>query len=149
MKFNFGNALATALIATACLSPAAIAQSDTEKKVNSIRSVAEVKKNIRESLEYPCPSGFCVDDRTYNICERVAALDVQVNGKIIGASWSGTAGSGGKIPITKADLALMKLIFSQCKPTNYLYSSYDSMLHVVYHPTPEADRRIRRALGVR
>jgi len=30
MKFNFTNALATALIATACLSPAAIAQRDLQ-----------------------------------------------------------------------------------------------------------------------
>jgi hypothetical protein len=52
------------------------------------------------------------------------------------------------LTISEADLDLMKLIFSQCEPTNYQYWNFGSILHVWYNPTPEVDRQVRQALEI-
>jgi hypothetical protein len=116
--------------------------------VNSIESVDQVKGDLKGLLEQSdqCAVGSCFNFTRTAICERVAALDVQVNGQIIG-DWT-SVGSEGKLPISRSDLGLMKDIFSQCKPTNYQYWNFERMLHVYYVPTPVIDRRVRKALGV-
>ncbi|HIK13005.1 MAG TPA: hypothetical protein IGS52_22565 [Oscillatoriaceae cyanobacterium M33_DOE_052] len=98
--------------------------------IDSIKSVEQVKQQLRETFKFSdgCGVGSCINGTNTRICETVAALDVQVNGKIIGGMSS--LGSDVKIPISNSDLELMKLIFSQCKPTNYQYWNWPMMLHV-------------------
>lgn len=78
------------------------------------------------------------------ICEIVGALDVNMNGIIIGSMTS----EGAKISLPANDLRMMKLLFAQCKPTNYQYWNYSSILHIGYQPSRAADVAIRRYLGV-
>jgi hypothetical protein len=73
-------------------------------------------------------------------------LESQVNGQIIGDFTS--VGSQGNVAISTSDLSLMRDIFSQCKPTNYQYWNYSSMLDVYYVPKPEIDKKVRKALGI-
>ncbi|BAY66965.1 hypothetical protein NIES22_71090 (plasmid) [Calothrix brevissima NIES-22] len=124
----------------------AIAQ-DTSKLVDSIKSVAQVKKELKETFENldQCGAGSCFNSTSTYICELVGALDVKVNGRIVGQM------SGGKseLAISASDLKLMKKIFSQCKPTNYQYWNWDYVLHVSYLPSDSVDREVRAALGVR
>lgn len=123
-------------------------QRDLQGFVDSIRSVEQVKQQIRQTLETAdsCSVGSCANSTATLICETVAALDVQVNGKIVGGMTS--VGSDGNIPISNADLELMKLIFSQCKPTNYQYWNWPMVLHVWYVPSDEVDQQVRQILGV-
>lgn len=69
----------------------AIAQ-DTSKLVDSIKSVAQVKKELKETFENldQCSSGSCFNSASTYVCELVGALDVKMNGRIIGQM------SGGK-----------------------------------------------------
>jgi len=101
------------------VAPAIAQPRDLGKFVDSIRSVDQVKKDIRELIITVdgCAVGSCYNFNSTAICELVGALDVQVNGQIIG----GVLGGSAKIPISRSDLTLMKDIFSQCKPTNYQY----------------------------
>ncbi len=126
----------------------AIAQSDPQKFVESVKSVEQVKSRIANLIRTvdDCSVGSCFNNNSTGICELVAALDVQVNGQILGEVTAVTTPP--KIPISKSDLSLMREIFSQCKPTNYQYWNFSSMLHVYYVPKPEVDQRVRQALGV-
>ncbi|MCT7963541.1 hypothetical protein NG791_22975 [Laspinema sp. D1] len=123
-------------------------QSDLQGLVDSIESVDQVKEDLRQTLEFrdECAVGSCANMAGTSICETVAALDVQVNGQIVGGMTS--VGSEGNIPISSSDLALMKLIFSQCEPTNYQYWNYPMMLHVWYVPSDEVDQQVRQGLGL-
>lgn len=140
--------IALLILSCFCFTQSAKAQSHLEDIVESIRSVEQAKQELRESFEDRdrCQVGSCWNTTSTTICELVAALDVQVNGQIVGGMT--TVGSSGNIPISEADLKLMKLIFSQCKPTNYQYWNWSMMLHVVYAPSPEADQEIRQGLGL-
>jgi hypothetical protein len=124
----------------------AIAQ-DPSKLVDSIKSVAQVKKELKQTFETldQCGVGSCINSTSTHICELVGALDVKVNGRIIGES----SGSNSNFPITASDLRLMKKIFSQCKPNNYQFWNWGSVLHVSYIPNTQVDRQIRAALGVK
>ena len=126
----------------------ALADSFLNDFVDSIQSVEQVKEILRNLLQERdrCQVGSCWNNISTSICETVAALDVQVNGQIVGGMTS--VGSAGNIPISEADLELMKLIFSQCKPTNYQYWNWEMMLHVVYAPADEIGQEIRQRLGV-
>jgi hypothetical protein len=128
--------------------PAIAQQRDLRQFVDSIKSVEQVKKEIGRLISAVdnCKVGSCFNFNSTAICELVAALDVQVNGQIVGGMTS--IGSQGKIPISKSDLSLMRDIFSQCKPTNYQYWNFESMLHVYYVPKPELDQKVRQALGL-
>jgi hypothetical protein len=142
------------LLVAACWSivtvqfPVMAREQDLQKFVDSIESVNQVKEDLKTLLiqSDQCKVGSCFNATRTTICSTVAALDVQVNGQIIG-DWK-SVGSEGKIPITKPDLSLMKTIFSQCKPTNYQYWNWGTMLHVYYVPSPAIDRQVRQALGV-
>ncbi|MEA5579817.1 hypothetical protein VB620_00500 [Nodularia harveyana UHCC-0300] len=122
-------------------------QTEGQKLVDSIQSVAQVKGQLKQIFENlnQCNSGYCFNIMTTEICELVGALDVKVDGKIIGEM---SGGSDVKIPISASDLSFMKKIFSQCKPTNYQYGNWESILHVAYLPTDKIDLEIRAALGV-
>lgn len=121
-------------------------QRDLREVVDSIESVEQVKQQLRRTLQSrdECNVGSCWNMRSTAICETVAALDVQVNGQIVG----GMTSIGVNIPISNSDLALMELIFSQCKPTNYQYWNWPLMLHVWYSPSDEVDQQVRRGLGL-
>lgn len=125
-----------------------LAQTDLQEYVDSFRSVNQVKEEIRQLMEVreQCAVGSCWNSTSTSICEVVAALDVKVNGQIVGQMFSGEEGSPGEIPISQDDLQLMKLIFSQCQPSNYQYWNWDRMLHVLYSPSPEAEQKIRSIL---
>ena len=116
--------------------------------IEAIQSVDQVKKAIKRSIEGidECQAGSCYNTRSRQICEMVAALDVQVNGLIINEMKS--LGKTG-LPISKNDLTFMKNIFKQCKPTNYQYWLYPYLLHVIYSPSPQADQQVRRLLGIK
>lgn len=109
-------------------------------------SAGKVKKDLREALkaldEYP--SGSCINNFASEICNLVAGLDTRVGGKILEDNPSEP-----NIAISAADLKLMKLIFSQCKPTNYYFWNMDSILHVWYRPSREIDASVRQSLGLR
>jgi hypothetical protein len=128
--------------------PAVAQQRDLRQFVDSVKSVEQVKRDIARLISTVdnCGVGSCFNFNSTAICELVAALDVQVNGQIVGGMTS--VGSQGKIPISKSDLSLMRDIFSQCKPTNYQYWNFESMLHVYYAPKPELDQKVRQALGL-
>ncbi|MEA5578691.1 hypothetical protein [Anabaena sp. UHCC 0451] len=121
-------------------------QTQGEKLVNSIQSVAQVKRQLKELFTNlnQCGTGGCFNGISTDICELVGALDVKVDGKIVG-TMSGAGDT--KLPISASDLKLMKKIFSQCKPTNYQYWNWEYVLHVGYDPTPQIDKEIRAALG--
>ncbi|BAZ83605.1 hypothetical protein PN497_02550 [Sphaerospermopsis kisseleviana CS-549] len=121
-------------------------QTQGQKLVDSIQSVAQVKRQLKELFTNlnQCGTGGCFNMITTNICELVGALDVKLDGKIIG-EMSGFSDT--KLPISASDLKLMKKIFSQCKPTNYQYWKWETVLHVGYDPTPQIDKEIRAALG--
>jgi hypothetical protein len=96
-----------------------------------------------------CGNGMCQTLYRFRICEEVGRLDIRVDGKI----FSGMQGwTPSVLPISKSDLNLMKLIFRQCKPSNYDAGGYrnrfNSVMRVVYDPTPSADQIIRRQLGI-
>ncbi len=128
--------------------PAESQSRDLQQFVGSIKSTEQVKTAIKGLISNldKCGVGSCVNFNSTAICEWVAALDVQVNGQIIGDFTS--VGSQGRVAISPSDLSLMRDIFSQCKPTNYQYWNYSSMLHVYYVPKPEIDKKVRKALGI-
>lgn len=146
MKFPFPICLTATATTLLALTPIANAQQSTQTYVNSIKSVAQVKQQIREAMQNTdkCGSGSCYNFTRTAVCEAVGALDVQVNGKIIGQ----VTGSRNNIPISTSDLELMKLIFSQCTPSNYQYSNFGSVLHVFYYPSLQADVEIRKRIGL-
>ncbi len=143
-----------AIISLACLTivtndlPAIAQQRDLKQFVDSVKSVKQVKKEIALLIQAVdnCAVGSCFNFNSTAICEWVGALDTQVNGQIVGGITS--VGSLGKISISPSDLDLMRDIFSQCKPTNYQYWNFESILHVYYVPKPEIDQKVRQALGL-
>lgn len=147
LKSIIPNLLITLGLAVGISLPA-LARENPEQLVNSIRSVEQVKEDLKNTFQRrdECPGGSCWNSTSSAICATVAALDVQVNGQILNDMILND--SEGNIPINQADLDLMKLIFSQCKPTNYQYWNWPMMLHVVYAPSDEADEQIRRGLGL-
>jgi len=129
--------------------------SKVEQYIASIKSVDDVKRRIRDALDEDCGTGACVDVNASEICDLVAALDVRVDYQITGSFTSvdpktGIAKPQPTIPVSQSDIKLMKLIFSQCKPTNYQYWKFDRLLHVVYTPsTKEIAATIRKAVGTK
>lgn len=128
-------------------SEAAGPESDTRTFVASFTSMAEVKSKLRDAFKTldSCQIGSCFNYNTMLICEIVAALDVKINGVIIGAMSSDKP----DFTISADDLRHMKHLFAQCKPTNYQYWNYDTVLHVGYRPSDKADIEIRNYLGIK
>jgi hypothetical protein len=127
---------------------------EVEQYIASIKSVDDVKRRIRNALDADCGTGACVDVNASEICDLVAALDVCVDYQITGSFISvdpktGVAKPKPTIPVSQSDIKLMKLIFSQCKPTNYQYWKFKSLLHVGYTPSKDIDATIRKALGAK
>ena len=114
--------------------------------VKQYRTVAATKQALRTTFTEldNCPSGSCMNGYSMQICEIVGALDVNMNGIIIGSMTS----EGTKVTLPANDLRMMKLLFAQCKPTNYQYWNYSSILHIGYQPSRSADVSIRRYLGI-
>lgn len=127
--------------------PAPEKQSESERLVDSIRSAAQVKARVRDSLAAidTCPSGSCINTNSTEICTYVGALDVRAAGAISSAD---QLRQEPDIRIARDDLNLFKAIWAQCKPTSYQFWNYPSVLHVAYDADEEADRQIRRALGI-
>lgn len=135
-------------IAVGILPKVALAEErDLKVEVESIKSVAEVKEIIKELLvnRDQCRVGSCFNFTSTAICSQVGMLDIRVDGKIFSG---GTGWTDSVLPISKSDLDLMQLIFSQCKPTNYQYWNWGVMLHVWYDPSCQVDQKIRARLGI-
>ncbi len=114
--------------------------------VDSLSSVEQVKKEIRDSLSEQCASGHCWNVHTTRICELVAGLDVKVGYRITGAFTNFDSAKHAHMQISAPDLKLMKLIFSQCKPSNYQYWAFNQVLHVQYIPSARIDKEIKRLM---
>lgn len=121
--------------------------SDLEKFVASIKSVAQVKQEIKQQLSETCGTGTCFNNNATAVCSYVGALDVRLNNLITSTSSSFTPKP--ELPITEGDLHLMKRIWRQCKPSNYQFWNYGQMLHVMYDADPKEDIEIRKALGIK
>jgi hypothetical protein len=134
------------LVALLLVASGVIYAADMSKFVQQYKTVAQTKAALRATFEAMdnCGFGSCVNGNSMLICEIVAALDVNMNGIIIREMWS----EGTKVTLPARDLRMLKLLFAQCKPTNYQYWNYDTMLHVGYRPSHAADVSIRRYLGV-
>lgn len=130
-------------------SVASAASNNGEKSIqiiiDSIKSVEQVKTVIRESLSEECGTGHCWNFHASQICDLTAALDVRVGYAITGAYVNAKR----SIQISDADLRLMKLIFSQCKPSNYQYWNYSQLLHVIYDPSPKVAAQVNKLLGIK
>ncbi len=113
--------------------------------INSIQSVEQVKQDIRNSIIEECGAGHCWNTNATHVCDLVAGLDVKVGYAITGT----IENEKPSISISKVDLKLMKLIFSQCKPTNYQYWSFGRILHVVYDPSPKIAAEVNKRLGIK
>ena len=120
---------------------------DTEKLIKSITSVAAAKSQLRDTLEgmASCNIGSCLNYASKHFCEIIGVLDLKVNGAIFGTMSMGKS----ELTITAEDLRQMKKMAAQCKPTNYQYWQYESILHVGYNPSTQADAEIRQYLGVK
>jgi hypothetical protein len=115
--------------------------------VNSINSVNQVKLEIKEALSAECDNGSCWNWNASRVCNLTAGLDVRT-GYLITRTYLNDPAST-DIPIADSDLRLMRLIFSQCKPTTYQYTSTGQILHVVYEPSPKKNAEIRKLLGLK
>lgn len=117
--------------------------------VNAIKSVATVKEYLRDLVteSRQCLTGSCWNMTSGAICTYVGALDVRVDYLITGTFKPKERKP--EIPISEADILLMRLIFSQCRPTNYQYQNYPTILHVVYEPNKKIGAQIAEALGVK
>lgn len=117
--------------------------------VDAIKSVATVKEYLRDLVaeSRQCLSGSCWNMTGGAICSYVGALDLKVDDLITGTFKPEERKP--EIPISEADILLMRLIFSQCKPTNYQYQNYPTVLHVIYEPSKKMGAQIAKALGVK
>ncbi len=113
--------------------------------IDSIKSADQVKASIRDSILEECGSGHCWNINASRICDLVAGLDVKVGYAITGNFENEKA----SIQISNIDLKLMKLIFSQCKPSNYQFWSFGRILHVVYDPSPKIAAEVNKRLGIK
>jgi hypothetical protein len=122
-------------------------QRSLQEEIKAIQSVAQVKSQIKNlfTARDNCAVGSCHNSTSTSICNAVGMLDVRVNGQIINQMKMGDSNS---LPISKADLSLMQQIFSQCKPSNYQYWNWDTVLHVVYSPTCAEDQKIRQQFAL-
>jgi hypothetical protein len=71
--------------------PAIAQQRDLRQFVDSVKSVEQVKREIGRLISAVdnCGVGSCFNFNSTSICELVSALDVQVNGQIVGGMTSG------------------------------------------------------------
>jgi hypothetical protein len=117
-----------------------------QKYVASIRSIEQVKSAIRNAMSAECASGSCANNNATEICTLVGGIDVRLDGIV--TSDNARYKPKPEFPISSQDLQILKMIWRQCKPTNYQFWNYGSVLHVWYEPNPRDDAEIRRALGL-
>jgi hypothetical protein len=129
--------------------PVAFADDAEQKELlKSITSVAAAKHAIRESLATAerAASGAGLNFAYTQVCEIVAALDINTGYAITGTMTGGK--SADTVAISAADRKAMRLIFDQCRPTNYQYWNFDNLLHVTYSPSRKASDIIYKYLGI-
>jgi hypothetical protein len=139
--------------------PEAQTESESERFVNSIKSLAEAKTILRDAmklLETECSTGGCFDNYQIQICETLAAIDAKI-GYRLNIGWESSeklsdddlSGIDKDFPVSKQDISLFKLMFSQCKPSNYQYWKHSNVLHVIYSPSSEIDAQVKKYLNVK
>ena len=136
--------LATLLLATSAYAGEAAVKSF----VDSIKSVEQVKQEIREALTAQC-GGSCWNSYSTRICDLTAGLDVKIGYRITDTFTDEGTRKKASIQISPQDLKLMKLIFSQCKPSNYQYWNFGQILHVQYIPSDKVSAQVNRLLGIK
>jgi hypothetical protein len=139
--------LLVVLVSTAAA--AADSATESQKFVDAIQSVDQVKAGVRESLsaiDHDCAVGSCANANATQICRYTAALDVQVGGAI--TATDPRQRRDARFSISPSDLSLFQRIWAQCKPTSYQFWNYPDVLHVWYAADPAADAQIRQALGM-
>lgn len=112
-----------------------------------VPSVEVAKRDIRNALTERCGTGSCWNWNATQVCNIVAAVDIRTDYAVTDAMVS--ANRKPSIPISEGDIALMKLIFSQCKPTTYQHWLFSSPMHVVYDPSPQAKVEVNKLLGIK
>ncbi len=119
-----------------------------ETFIASIDSVEVAKTEIRNALAESdnCRHGSCVSFYFTEVCNIVAALDVNVAGKILEERTM--TGGESKFAISSSDVRSMRQIFEQCKPTNYQYWNHDELIHVEYSPDEKSSVEIDKYLGI-
>lgn len=122
-------------------------QRSLQTEINAIQSVAQVKTRIKDlfTVRDKCAVGSCHNYTSTAICNEVGMLDVRVGGKIMNEMKSSESTA---LPISETDLSLMQRIFSQCKPSNYQYWNWNTVLHVLYSPTCAEDQKIRQQFAL-
>ncbi|AGY58542.1 hypothetical protein [Gloeobacter kilaueensis] len=120
-----------------------------EEAVGSILSLKQFKRQMRTlfSRRNDCQDAPCLNAIGTQICEALGALDVRIAGQLTGQPTGGT--NLPTLSIAQGDLSLMRLIYSQCRPTNAQYWQFASVLHVSYQPQPAIDSQVQRAFGLR
>ncbi|BAZ18882.1 hypothetical protein NIES4071_107670 (plasmid) [Calothrix sp. NIES-4071] len=117
---------------------------EVQKMANSIKSVGEVKGEIREAIS-DCQEGGCsgygMHSMGMRICKLVQALDIKVNGKISSKRLSNRQA----IRISKSDTSLMRMILSQCK---WKVRFPEDPPDFIYAPAPKISQKINRQLKI-
>ena len=117
-----------------------------EEYVSSIKSVEQIKEALRTPMTETCGTGSCFNNNATEICSLVGALDIRLNNLITNTNLNFKPKP--ELQVSSSDLQLMKRIWKQCKPSNYQYWNYGSILHVIYDADPREDEEIRKLLGI-
>ncbi|MBD2205924.1 hypothetical protein H6G33_27490 [Calothrix sp. FACHB-1219] len=141
----------TTAISLTVFNPAAIGSTETAQK---IKSVAQVKTELYDTLKILDDTNVCIGacqvTRQLGVCSLVENLDTQVKGKIFGRKIRNRSSA---LPIDKADVELMRLIYSQCKslkPENfppYLQLNANRK-YKIFNPTCKSLEIINQGLGL-
>lgn len=118
---------------------------EADELIGSIQSVEQVKSSIRKLLKTECGSGSCGMGVATAVCEQAGALDVAIGKQITDPQH---LFKNEMIPISRSDLRLMQKIWSQCKPTTYLFLEAKNVVHVAYLPTDLVAAEVKTSLGV-
>ena len=110
-------------------------ESEQTQFIQQFNSAKKSKILILESFDslQQCGVGSCDNAYRTDICEQVAAVDIQTGYQITGD----VGGADVKFKLHSSDLALFKDLYASCKPTSYQYWNFDSLFHVVYNSDAE------------
>ncbi|BAY64595.1 hypothetical protein NIES22_46940 [Calothrix brevissima NIES-22] len=143
--------LLTSVISLTVFNPLAIGNAETVQK---IKSVAQVKKELYDTLKVLDDTNVCIGacqvTRQLGVCSLIENLDTQVKGKIFGRKIRNRSSA---LPIDRADVELMRLVYSQCKPLKpenfppYLKLNANRK-YKIFNPTCNSLAIINQGLGL-
>jgi hypothetical protein len=147
MKKTLAIALAMISLTTSLHSPV-LAESESrqiEQIASEINSIEESKSFLRNNIRCPDPtgcSGYGMWIRAVQVCRVVKAVNTRVGGKIFSRP---SSSSHKKLSISKPDIKLMKMIYSQCKRKRYIDLA-SNPIELVYLPSAAIRKKIDHAL---